>query len=123
MSNGFSLKDLKTGMKLTMSDPWYSNCPEYIVLLNTDDGDVLVNTEANSWSRLSGIKIYGNILKVEVPDCPFNIKGVTPKWKTIWERQVKSEQDIEKENLQKVIDKLQQDLHNAQQQLENLGGI
>lgn len=35
---------------------------------------------------------------------------------------VKTQAEIEKENLQKVIDKLQQDLDNAKQQLNNVGG-
>ena len=62
---------------------------------------------------------------METPSHPYtllNKVGWEGKYNTVWERQVKSEQDIEKENLQKVIDKLQQDLQNAQQQLDNLGG-
>lgn len=35
---------------------------------------------------------------------------------------VKSQADIDKENLQKVIDKLQEDLDNAKQQLNSIGG-
>lgn len=114
MSNTFNLKDLKTGMKLTMSDPFYDDYPQYIVLRDTTKGDCLVSTEKCSWNPLSHISFYGEILKVEVSQAPFNLKG-TVKWETIWERPAKETPEQAKQR------ELREQYENTKKQLEELG--
>lgn len=123
MGSTFSKKDLKTGMKVTVSNPIHVGYDEYIVLLGTPTGDFLINTEVNSFNPLSGLSLYGEIVKVQQSNVPFNLVDVPIRWETIWERQPEptpTPEQIKAKKLQETIDKLSSELDNAKKNLSKL---
>lgn len=119
MKNEFDVNDLKTGMRVTFD--LYPGNP-LTVLKGVASGyhkveDILVGSKEGShtWCRIvqEDLEYMGTIIKVEVPEHPYDIFYDFNGHNTIYERKVESEQ-------QKKIRELEETINKAKAQIENL---
>lgn len=128
MKNSFTKKDLKTGMVVVTHESAYR------VMLGTEHGDVLIDLNDDQYIGLGEYTEWlkyiwkssdeFDIVAVYSSKCAkhprFYYYAENPNYTLLWKR--KPELSAEAKELQQVIDKLTQDLQEAQKKLERVGG-
>lgn len=129
--NEFKIEDLKTGMRVTLSDGRQGIVYRNVAHNYHSDGDnrdFIAYTTNSSWEFFDKVFNNSNIEKVEVVGSPyfyskeFNGDSAMYKWKTIWEKSVLSPEQKEFRELKAQSEELlkkQQELNEKIAKLES----